>query len=336
MPPRKLTLLTILTVLLGVTAAVVLNTQERNISAIKPVAVVPELKEKIARVDRLIFTSAKHASDVLRGEDGVWRVKQLEGYPADMRKIRQLFYRLEASKRMEKKTADPELLHKLSLSDDRAMRIRLYAKGEEKPLLDLLTGDGDPTFKGTYVRAAGDTQSWLVSEDLTYGSAPIGWADEGILNLDRTRVRRILLTHRGRPPLELERKHPREAFRLVQPPKSAARIDDTALRGLTEALENLKFVTVAKAGKLPGEVKTTARFLTADGLEVQVELASQKGKGQHAARISARLVPENAGSPSKTARKEAETIRATTSGWIYTLSPTAYAALTSIFPERGE
>lgn len=346
MSSKKLLVLTIIAVLLGVAAVKVLGKQEQATEVMEQAAVAPGLEEKIPGIDHLIFTSAKQSSDVVLGEGGAWGVKQLDGYPADKHKIRQVLYRLAASKRMEKKTSNPDLLGKLSLSDDLAMRIQLFAKGEEKPLLDILTGDGDKTFKGTYIRAAGDNQSWLVSEDLTYGSAPLGWVDEVIINLDRARVWQIRINHKGLPPVEIDRKTPGGDFLLKNLPENANQdASHYDVYTVGTALENMKLANVAKADALPDAITTTAHFLTVDGLEVQVDIAPEKIEGQHWAKVSARFVPEaiqESAEAKKLSKKpeevqqEAEAINARTSGWIYKLAPTPYKQLMKTMDDFAE
>ncbi len=339
MSPRKLAVMAVVALGLVVATASVLNKQ--NVRTETPIEqkTVPALSAKLNEVRRLSISRADEATDIHLGEDGVWRISQLKDYPADTAKIRQFLYRLSTSVRKEMKTANPDLFKRLSLTDNAAVRAQAFLKDEEKPLLDILVGKKDETFGGTYIRNYADNQSWLVSEDIALHPVALSWVDEVILNVNRARIWKIRIQHKGKPVVEIDRLNPGGDFTLKNIPDGKELTAHYSIYTVATAMENMKLANVAKAKILPAPVITTVHFLTLDGLEVQVEIAPEGTvMGQHWAKVSARFVPEaildteqakSLSNPPEQVQKEAEAINAHTSEWIYKLSEFSFKLFVS-------
>lgn len=336
MSGKKLTLLLLAAGALIAASAFVLTRQKEDTAFESAGAdyAVPGLSDKINALTSMTVGKADAEVALYADEQGVWRVRQLSDYAANRKKIRQFLFQLAASKRIEKKTADPALLSRISLDDKAGIRVKAQAKGEEKPVFDVVIGDYDGAFKGTFLRNHGEDQSWLVSDKLAPEANEIYWVLTEILHVDRARIWQVHFKHEGKPDVEIVRKNPGGDFLLKNIPSGRKATSNYAIYTLSTGLEGLRFVNVAKAEKLPDPVTVVATFLTLDGLQVEIRLAPGSVKGMHWAQVEARFVPEaiqedeQAKKLSKSpeeVQKEAEAINARTRGWIYMLEDYFYA-----------
>lgn len=338
MSGKKLLLLLVLAVAVIAAALVAVGRKQKETAGNEDVsrATVPGLSEKLNAVRHLTFSRGGVQTDVYTDAEGAWHVQQLSNYPADVKEIRKFLYLLASSKRMEKKTADPDLLPRVHLSEDTAVKVTGMETDDAPPLFNVLIGKRDENFQGTFLRDAGDNQSWLVSEKLAVEPANLAWVDKEILRIDHARIWKIRLAHEGGLVVEIDREKPAGDFVLNTIPKGKELSAHYDIYTVSTAVENMKFANVAKAEALPDPVKTTAHFLTIDGLELEVRIAPGAVKGMHWATVSARFLPEaileseEAKKLSKTpeeVQKEVAAINARTQGWVYVLDEFPYKLL---------
>lgn len=338
MNARKLIILLVLAGALVVAAALVLGKQQRVTSAETEISTpaVVGLQGKINDVRHLSISQSNLRTDIELDKDGVWRVKQLTGYPADLSKIRQYLYQLASAKRIERGTADPEMFSRVRLSDDTGVRIK-GAGTEDAPVFDVVIGKFDRTLKGTFLRVHDENQSWLVSEKLTPEVTDLFWVDPVIVNVERSRIWQIRLGHEGLPPVEIDRERPAADFLLKNIPEGKELTGVYDIYSIATAVENMRLSNVAKSDALPDAVKTTAHFLTIDGLELEVRIAPGKVRGTHWAQVEARFLPEaiidteeakKLSKKPEEVQKEVAEINARVGGWIYILDDFPYKLMT--------
>lgn len=338
MSGRKLMFLLAVAAALVAAAVLVLGKQQRATSAQKEISTpaVAGLQGKINDVRHLSISQSNMLTDVELGDDGVWRVKQLTDYPADISKIRQYLYQLASAKRLERGTANPEMFSRVQLSDAAGVRIKGAGVGDA-PVFDVVIGKFDRTLKGTFLRRYDEDQSWLVSEKLTPEVTDLFWVDPVIVNVERSRIWQIRLDHQGRPPVEIDRERPAADFLLKNIPHGMELTSVYDIYSIATAVENMRLSNVAKADTLPDPVTTTAHFLTIDGLELEVRIAPGKVRGTHWAQVEARFLPEaileseeakKLGKKPEEVQKEVAEINARVGGWIYILDDFAYKLMT--------
>jgi hypothetical protein len=128
----------------------------------------PNLKSQLNGIERLEVSGAGPEDPIaLERSDSGWVVLQKAGYAADAGKIRQLLLRLAEASIVEAKTANPDLYARLAVAD-------LDAPEGAGTLLTIgppadirvVVGERDARAGGTYVRRAGEAQSYLVDADI--------------------------------------------------------------------------------------------------------------------------------------------------------------------------
>jgi hypothetical protein len=155
----------------------------------------PNLTANLNTIDRLELTQGDQQI-VLEKSDSGWIVEQKSGYPADSGKIRQLLLRLSEARILEAKTTNPELYPRLTVAEPDAAEgagnlLEIAAPSDVR----LIIGDLDSRAGGTYVRRAGESQSYLVDTEIDAGGTPLDWLDRTIMDIDSASVSQVRISH---------------------------------------------------------------------------------------------------------------------------------------------
>jgi len=178
--------------LLAIAAALWVATQ-RNASRDAPgVALLPSLAADLNGVSEVrIAKGGPLPLTTLDKTANGWTVKERGGYPADVAKLRKLLTSLGDAKILEEKTADPARYPVIGVED-------LTQSGATGTLVTLLTPRGSQALiigksvaEGTFVRRAGDKQSYSVEPGITVEADPHFWIDSRLLDVPATKIQSI-------------------------------------------------------------------------------------------------------------------------------------------------
>ena len=264
-----------------------------------------------------------------------WVIKPLNDYPASLGPVRKTLNSLAAIRPFEKKTADPKRLGKLDLEDPTkkgasSKRVRVTdAKG--KVLADMVIGKANANSaiigqNMVYVRKMKQNQAWLAVGDPQIRKDKFDWTHKRILDIDPTRVRRVVITG-PKDKVEIAKSKPGDKeFMLVTLPKDRT-AKAAATRGqLAEIGNDIDIYGVQPLNKVDfSKSEKSVRLETFDGLVVQMKLVSIKKKlwVQYSVSLDAKLLKSGKlpkGSKLKTAsqvRKEASEMAARLKDWAY-------------------
>jgi Domain of unknown function (DUF4340) len=186
-----------------------------------------------------------------RGADG-WTVLE-RGYRADSGKVRKLLLDLAALEIVEEKTHDPARYAVLGVEDVTAATAggtRIDVKKGSGEVQSLIVGKPSGP-RESYVRLAGAKPSFLARPQLVAEANPARWLETALLDLDAARLR---------------------AATLAPPGKPARTYDGARLPpGLAGALKTLAFDDVRPLALSAGTPSQRARFVTREGLVLDVE-----------------------------------------------------------------
>lgn len=245
------------------------------------------LLERLDDVATIRFRRGETEATVRRDGD-VWRVEQLNGYPADTAKVRDLALGLANLRVVETKTARADRLDRLDLDDpatapaDGAREVILedaagtvlasVVLGRERPRLFGTAGSG------IYVRRGGEDQAWLAAGELDVPDEPLKFARLPILDLTESGMARVTLDADGPDPVVVAKASPDEDVFTLDRTDPGMQGDVERMGRLAAALDTLMMVDVVEASErpLPADVRKV-RFETWDGLIVT--LASERPQG---------------------------------------------------------
>ncbi len=260
MHQRALLILAVIAAI-AVIAAVWLTQQRRATTVVEAGGpLVAGLSDAVNSVTRVRLEDGRGSVTLERGESG-WHIAERGGYPADLTQLRRKLLALGEAQLIEKKTANPENYALLGVgdpepvatdgeadadSDERSTRVTL--EGLTEPVSVIL---GKSNFRGnptTYVRRAGEQQSWLAAGDLTMEADPKEWLKRDLIDIGTPRIKRVVLTHPDGTEIEIE--------------KPARDAPDYALKAVPEGRELLSRLDLSLAASEPDPVQL--KFLAED------------------------------------------------------------------------
>ncbi|GAD63114.1 DUF4340 domain-containing protein [Aquipseudomonas alcaligenes] len=196
-----------------------------------------------------------------RREQG-WVIPAKADYPADQGVVNRLLKALAEARKVEPRTANPELYGRLGLADkgdaeQRAVRLKL--EQGEVPLQLLIGKPGQQ--QGQLVRRADEAQSWLVSQRIELPISELEWLDRRIAAIPFAEVRELDLRHAGGERLTLSRDKAEEANLQVRDlPKGKQLAFEGAANGFGQFFADLRFADAAPLAQLGFEGKPALEF----------------------------------------------------------------------------
>ncbi|WP_374324278.1 DUF4340 domain-containing protein [Aquipseudomonas alcaligenes] len=196
-----------------------------------------------------------------RREQG-WVVPAKADYPADQGVVNKLLKALAEARKVEPRTANPELYGRLGLADKgeaEQRAVRLTLEQGEAPLRLLIGKPGQQD--GQLVRRADEAQSWLVSQRIELPASELEWLDRRVTAIPFAEVRELDLRHAGGERLTLARDKAEEANLQVRDlPKGKRLAFDGAANGFGQFFADLRFADAAPLAQLGFEGKPALEF----------------------------------------------------------------------------
>lgn len=319
-------------IVLGVVAAVALgaalwSTQTRRPAREEaPAAAAPVVPGLEAGINDVREVRIRTAGDVLqatlvRGESG-WSLAQRDGWPVDVDKLREYLLKLSRARRIEAKTDTPALYYKLGVEDIDTVDtpgVQFEIDGLAQPV-KLIVGRNVPRGSGSYVREAGQAQSWQADADLAVEKSAANWLQRDLVDIASGRIERVSIAPAGGNRVEIV-EAPDDArgdFQLANLPKGREPASDYVADAAAGFLAALRFDDVLKAAEapVPDDGVTRASFATKEGLQVDATIwsADDKQHAQFAVAIDEAKLEAHASVAAEKARREAEAVAGAEAG----------------------
>ncbi|WP_313917916.1 DUF4340 domain-containing protein [Tahibacter sp.] len=310
-------------IVLGVAAAVAIAIAAGITLSRKPVAqtaqaaseVLPGLADHVNDVTRISLSGpGQKPIATLEKSDTRWTLKEKGGYPADTGKVREYLLKLSQARLSEPKTTNEQRYAGIGvgdIADADAKGMLVVLDGLPQPA-QLIVGIMNPRSDATYVRRAGDKQSWLARGSLVPDKTAANWLDKRVADIPATRVREVVWSRPDGKPVRLFKSQPSDTnYALAELPKGRELAADFATNTQATVLAGLNFDDVVAAAEAPppadGKVYR-ATFTSFDGLVVDVTgwKKDEKFHAQFAARKDAVLFDASVAAAQAKARSEWE------------------------------
>lgn len=264
----------------------------------------------------------------LESKDGRWSLRERSGYPADLEKIRGLLVKLSQAELVEAKTRRPDRYAMLELEDHAAMdaksRLVRLLDGNGAMIADVVIGkrrwDAFGSGKGgTYVRMAGDPQTWLASTEFDVAADVKAWIKPNVFEIESAKISRLTIEIAGEEPLSIERSGSADSkASFVGLPEDKKLKDASAADSVLRAASTIEADDVRKIEAMPlADSLSTVSFSSSEGLAVTIRLR----KYGHATWISLTV------SGNGDAKSAAAAINTRTGGWEFRVPSTKADAL---------
>jgi len=243
---------------------------------------VPALKDHVNDVDKVVITGAesKPVATLTRGANG-WSIAEKNGFAADTGKLREFLLKLADAKLVEQKTSSKGKYAALGVedvADKDAKSVEIELGGLQKPV-KVIIGNANQ-HGGTFVRRAGEAESWLASGSFSVDKKTDSWLRKDLTDIAATRIASIDITRPDGKTVRLAKAAEGDAnFKLADAPKGREAGSDYAINGPASTLGGLRFDDALPAKDAPpAEKPLKARFATFDGLIVDVTAWDKDGK----------------------------------------------------------
>jgi hypothetical protein len=261
----------------------------------------PDLGDRADTVREIVIRTAQDTLRLARG-DGGWVAENKTGYPADAARVRELVVGLSRLQRLDKKTADPQRLARLELTDVRepgskAVAVTLLA-GDGETLADVLVGKTQDFQSADYsryfVRNAGDPQSWLVQGTLPPVLEDTGnWLERKLLpGVAGTGFQSIEVTHPGGESVEVLRESAEQEDYEVAGLSGEETVDSQySVNQIADTLNRLSLKDVRQADAA-GEEQAVLQVAALTFNGVRISARFDRRDPDYGVRLSASYAPE--------------------------------------------
>jgi hypothetical protein len=273
--------------LIAIVAAILLNRSNRpesegSANEAKTSYLVPSLRDHVNNVDKLVVTGAesKPIATLTRGANG-WNLAEKGGYAVDTGKLRELLLKLADAKLLEQKTSNKDKYATLGVEDvsaKDAKGVEIEIGGLAEPV-KLIVGNAG-TRGGTFVRRAGEAESWLASGSLNVDKKAENWLRKDVADIATSRIASVDITQPDGKSARIAKSAEGDAnFKLENVPKGREPGSDYTVNGPASMLAGLHLEDVVPAKDAPAPEKPLkARFATFDGLVVDIAAWEKDGK----------------------------------------------------------
>jgi hypothetical protein len=270
---RTVTLLAIGVVVLF--AAVFLMNQNGDDRSTESGLLLPELEETINDIDTVTITGAEGTVTV-SNEGGRWVVPEKHGYPADTATLRSLLLALADARKIEQKTANPELYGHLGVGDPAdeeggGVLVKATQTDGAEPVAVIL---GDPA-QGDYryARLPDKEASWLIDRNPDVPDSAGEWLLQEIIDIPPSDIRSAEVRHADGEIIRIMKQSAEETnFRVADIPEGRELSYPSVANGTAGVLSDLRLEDVRPAAAGGGEPAATVSLATFDGLEIDLDV----------------------------------------------------------------
>jgi len=240
------------------------------------------LRDHVNDVSAITLTGpgGKVIATLARGKDG-WTIAERSGYPADVTAIRELLVKLARSTLVEPKTTNPQRYRDIGVDDvtsKDARGVLVDIAGLSSPI-GLIVGSYSAPAQGTFVRRAGEAQSWLASGDLSVPKAVSDWEKRDVVDIAADRVAAVTLTSPEGKSVRLSRAHPGDPAFAIHDVPAGRQADQGMAATVAATLSGLRIDDVFRAKDVPAPQRSyKADYATFDGLAIEAVAWSKDGK----------------------------------------------------------
>jgi hypothetical protein len=272
--------------IIALLAAVVINSSKKPQSDTTAQAqrVLPELHGHVNDVSAITLTGAdnKVLATLKRGTDG-WAVAEKANYPADVAKIREFLLKLDQATLIEQKTSNEKRYADLGVDDvsaKDAKGVQVEIAGLEKPLKLIIGNFNGGGGGGTFVRRAGDPQSWLANGNLTVAKNTADWEKRDLTDIAAARLKSVTLANTDGKVLKVSKDQRGDTnFKVNDVPAGREVSSDFVANSLASVLANLRADDAFPAKDMPPPEKVhKAQYAAFDGLVIEVTAWDKDGK----------------------------------------------------------
>jgi len=241
---------------------------------------IPGLAESVNDIEAVdIVAPGGEVAVSLRRDEARWRVAQKDGFEAAFDRVTELLRTLSQARLAAPRTANPDWYARLGVQDpgnpDASGRRIDFP---QRDLPSLIVGQTDPTDAGSFVRRAGEAQSWLADAVIEVPVDPVVWLERAIMDIPASEIARIVIRHADGETVRLERAGEEGTdFVLLDVPEGRSAGQAFRRTAIANGLRALNLDDVRRFVPPVPDEATRVLFETVDGLNFVARLFERDG-----------------------------------------------------------
>lgn len=290
-------------------------------------AMLPQLKSSADKVAAIEIDQGGKILKVV-DKDGKWLIASQDDYPANVGAVRKLLVAASGATLVERKTAMKDRLGLLGLSDPKkpgaSARLITFFDAQSSPIAEIVVGNSKSDAfgankSGTYVRRAGEDQSWLANRPIEASSELHDWVKTRVVDVPTESIKTVAVEPAGQPAYGIDRDSDGKSHKLAQMPAGKKLKFVNSVDEIVESISYVDFQNVRKAGGAndPASVGKVS-FETDKGLKVDLDLKSDGKKAW------VLITPSGTGE----GKKDAEAMATLVNGWEFAVPVAKITSLT--------
>ena len=291
---------------------------------------IKQLEQRINEVDSLVVTPGQ-GGDVIHLDRGkqAWSIRELEGYPADWARLRELLVNLANTRVIEAKTSNSAYFSRLGVQDigDEGANSRLLEIKLPGEALGIIIGNEESARGGQYVRMQGNDQSYLVDQQFDVGIRAMDWAQTEIIDLGSALVAELQIVHPDGEAVTIRKVSADDSDFSLQGIPSGQKIRSAwTVNSLANNFSMLRMEAVMPASAVTIEDPVSLKLLSFSGLEIAADVFRHDEQGWIS--IQAKAPEFNESLANESLRGEAEMINERVNGWVFRLPDSKFDSMT--------
>ena len=162
------------------------NSSKNNLPSESLIPTFDDILKQIAYIE----FSNDAGKSVIEDINGQWLITTANDFPANTELLSRFFIQLREAKILETKTSRPDLHYKLGLDEENKMRLILKS-ATGQIIYDLDIGTYNFNIPGTYIKNTDESQSYLVSTNLSADVSDFYWTPTDLVNIGKSQIRSI-------------------------------------------------------------------------------------------------------------------------------------------------
>ncbi len=276
---NRLTLFSLLTLIVIVAAAVFVNLRAPQSEKEKPLF-FPELSESIEAVSHISIKSFDETINLSRSGE-TWGIDEFDGYPALPDKVKSTVLGAADLRLNAPKTALERLYPRLGvegpIADESTSTLLTLKDANMDSIVEVIVGkprrsSAAQSTPGLYVRKPQDEQSYLVDGVLDVSAVSTDWIERTILDIPSEEIKSVRVDHADGDTYTLFKKEKgQEQFELENLPAGKKLAPEILINRFGSLLEDIQISAARKKAVFQEETNTIrTRIRTFDGLLVDI------------------------------------------------------------------
>ena len=162
------------------------NSSKNNLPSESLIPTFDDILKQIAYIE----FSNDAGKSVIEDINGQWLITTANDFPANTELLSRFFIQLREAKILETKTSRPDLHYKLGLDEENKMRLILKS-ATGQIIYDLDIGTYNFNIPGTYIKNTDESQSYLVSTNLSADVSDFYWTPTDLVNIGKSQIQSI-------------------------------------------------------------------------------------------------------------------------------------------------